>query len=185
MPALITWWHWPWYLIFWVPVSILEIDIVKYLSWCLRDTMGLPWWLSGEESACQCSRLGNSWVGKIPWRRNGYPLQYSCLGNSMDRGACWATAHGVAKELDVLLTQQMTQCKWEAEYDTWHITDFFFLRWLLMFCCLYLHHCDHHQWLLHCQAELSGENYLPSPSFSCLCKMSIKTSYSVWKGYED
>ena len=24
------------------------------------------------------------WVGKIPWRRDGYPLQYSCLENSMD-----------------------------------------------------------------------------------------------------
>ena len=29
------------------------------------------------------------------------PLQYSCLGNSMDRGASWATVHGVPKELDV------------------------------------------------------------------------------------
>ena len=28
---------------------------------------------------------------------NDNPLQYSCLGNSMDRGAWWATAHGVAK----------------------------------------------------------------------------------------
>jgi len=27
------------------------------------------------------------WVGKIPWRRNGYLLQYSCLENYMDRGA--------------------------------------------------------------------------------------------------
>ena len=27
---------------------------------------------------------------------NGYPLQYSCLGNPMDRGAWWATEHGVA-----------------------------------------------------------------------------------------
>ena len=27
------------------------------------------------------------WVGKIPWQGNGYPLQYSCLENSMDRGA--------------------------------------------------------------------------------------------------
>ena len=26
-----------------------------------------------------------------------YPLQYSCLENSMDRRACWATVHGVAK----------------------------------------------------------------------------------------
>ena len=28
---------------------------------------------------------------------NGNPLQYSCLGNSMDRGAWWAIVHGVAK----------------------------------------------------------------------------------------
>ena len=31
---------------------------------------GLPWWLSSEESACQCRRCGfDPWVGKIPWRR--------------------------------------------------------------------------------------------------------------------
>ena len=28
---------------------------------------------------------------------NGHPLQYSCLENAMDRGAWWATVHGVAK----------------------------------------------------------------------------------------
>ena len=28
---------------------------------------------------------------------NGNPLQYSCLGNPMDRGSWWATVHGVAK----------------------------------------------------------------------------------------
>ena len=28
---------------------------------------------------------------------NGYPLQYSCLENSLDRGAWWATVHGIAK----------------------------------------------------------------------------------------
>ena len=38
------------------------------------------------------------WVGKIPWRRKWQsPFQYSCLENSMDGGAWWATAHGVAK----------------------------------------------------------------------------------------
>ena len=31
---------------------------------------------------------------------NGNPIQYSCLGNLMDREAWWATVHGVAKELD-------------------------------------------------------------------------------------
>jgi len=31
---------------------------------------GLPRWLSGKESACQCRRLGfDPWVGKIPWRK--------------------------------------------------------------------------------------------------------------------
>ena len=34
---------------------------------------------------------------RTPRVRNGNPLQYSCLENSMDRGACWATVHGVAK----------------------------------------------------------------------------------------
>ena len=34
-------------------------------------------------------------VRKIPWRRKGNPLQYSCLGNPMDRGAWWATVRGV------------------------------------------------------------------------------------------
>ena len=42
-------------------------------------------------------------VGLIPGSRrspgvgNGNPLQYSCLENSMDQGAGWATIHGVAK----------------------------------------------------------------------------------------
>ena len=34
---------------------------------------------------------------KSPREGNGNPLQYSCLENSMDRGAWWATVHGVAK----------------------------------------------------------------------------------------
>ena len=38
--------------------------------------------------------------GKSPGERNGNPLQYSCLGNPTDRGAWWATAHGIAKESD-------------------------------------------------------------------------------------
>ena len=38
--------------------------------------------------------------GRAPGEGNGNPLQYSCLRNPMDRGAWWATAHGVSKELD-------------------------------------------------------------------------------------
>ena len=35
--------------------------------------------------------------GRSPGRGNGNPLQYSCLENLMDRGAWWATVHGVTK----------------------------------------------------------------------------------------
>ena len=38
--------------------------------------------------------------GGSPGEGNGNPLQYSCLGNPMDRGAWWAIVQGVAKELD-------------------------------------------------------------------------------------
>ena len=35
--------------------------------------------------------------GRAPGVESGKPLQYSCLENSMDRGALWATVHGAAK----------------------------------------------------------------------------------------
>ena len=37
-------------------------------------------------------------LGRSPGEGNGNPLQYSCLGNVMDREAWWATVHGVTKE---------------------------------------------------------------------------------------
>ena len=39
-------------------------------------------------------------LGRSPGEGNGNPLQYSCLGNVMDREAWWATVHGVTKESD-------------------------------------------------------------------------------------
>ena len=42
----------------------------------------------------RCSILRS---GRPPGEGNGYPLQYSCLENSMAGGAWWATVHGVAK----------------------------------------------------------------------------------------
>ena len=40
-------------------------------------------------------------LGRTPGKESGNPLQYSCLGNTMDRGAWWATVHGVAKKSDM------------------------------------------------------------------------------------
>ena len=41
-------------------------------------------------------------LGRSPGEGNGNPLQYSCLENPMDRGAWWATVHGVAKSWTLL-----------------------------------------------------------------------------------
>ena len=52
----------------------------------------------GEEPVCNAGDLG--WItgsGRTLGGGNGNPVQYSCLENSMDRGACWATVHGVTK----------------------------------------------------------------------------------------
>ena len=52
----------------------------------------------GKESACNAGDLGLiSGSGRSPGEGNGSPLQYSCLENSMDRGAWWATVHEVAE----------------------------------------------------------------------------------------
>ena len=39
-------------------------------------------------------------LGRSLGEGNGNPLQYSCMGNPMDRGAWWTTLHGVTKESD-------------------------------------------------------------------------------------
>ena len=40
-------------------------------------------------------------LGRSVGEANDNPLQYSCLGNPMDRGAWWATVQRVAEELDM------------------------------------------------------------------------------------
>ena len=54
-------------------VLCLTTHIVSRFCWLYLPNMGLPGWLSGKESVCQCrrrKRLGfYPWVGKIPWRR--------------------------------------------------------------------------------------------------------------------
>ena len=59
---------------------------------------GLPWWLSGKESACNAGDQGSiPGLGRSPGGGQSNPLQYFCLENSMDRGAWWATVHRVAQ----------------------------------------------------------------------------------------
>ena len=39
----------------------------------------------------------NPGLGRFPGEGSGYPLQYSCLENSMDRGTCQAIAYGITR----------------------------------------------------------------------------------------
>ena len=57
----------------------------------------LPRWLNGKESACQCMRHEIPGLGRYPGKENGNPLQYSYLGNPMDRGGWWTKSRGLQK----------------------------------------------------------------------------------------
>ena len=60
--------------------------------------LGFPGGSDGEESSCDAGGLGlTPGLGRSPGKGNSYPLQFSCLENSMDRGAWWAIVHGVSK----------------------------------------------------------------------------------------
>ena len=84
--------------------------IVKLVWWCwilltfacLFDffiiSESFPGGSDGKESTCNAEDLGSiSGSGRSPGEGNGNPLQYSCLGNPMDRGAWWAIVHEVTK----------------------------------------------------------------------------------------
>ena len=54
--------------------------------------------LSYKESACNTGDASSTpGLGRSPGEGHDNPLQYSCLENPMDRGAWWATDHGVTK----------------------------------------------------------------------------------------
>ena len=71
----------------------------------------LPMASGGEESTCIVGDLGSiPGLGRSPGGGHGNPLRYSCLENSMDRGAWWATVHGFAKN--------QTRLSDEAQHST-------------------------------------------------------------------
>ena len=63
-----------------------------------KASVGFPNGSESKESACNAGDPGSvPGLGRSPGEGNGKPLQYSCLENSVDRGALWATVHGVTK----------------------------------------------------------------------------------------
>ena len=69
---------------------------------------GFPGGSDGKASACNAGDPGSiPGSGRSRGEGNGNPLQYSCLENSMDRRAWWATVHGGRKESDT--TERLTR----------------------------------------------------------------------------
>ena len=99
------------WLYFWIFCSVLFWCVYLYTrnTLFLIDILlyGLPWWLSGKDLACN---VGNTGLIHGPWRfpgeGNDNPLQYSCLGNPMDRGDWQAIVHRVAKVRHNWVTKQ-------------------------------------------------------------------------------
>ena len=77
--------------------------IFKFQSYCQKldhwyISLDFPGGSDSKVSACNAGDPGSiPGSGRFPGEGNGYPLHYSCLENSMDRRAWWATVHGVAK----------------------------------------------------------------------------------------
>ena len=71
---------------------IMHVYIIPSLQ------LGFPRGSDDKESAVNAGDPGSiPGLGRSPREGNGYPLQYSCLENSMDRGAWQATVHGITK----------------------------------------------------------------------------------------
>ena len=82
-------------------ICLLQLPKTHALELRLRNKRNGLTWISRKESFCRCRRCKSLGFGpgleRFPEVGNGYPFQYSCLENSMDRGALRATVHGAAK----------------------------------------------------------------------------------------
>ena len=87
----------------------------------LITLLGFPRWLSSKESTCNAEDYDLiPGSGRSPGGVHGNPLQYSCLENSMDRGAWWATVHRVTESYTTESTEHSTHT-WHLEHNIMNI----------------------------------------------------------------
>ena len=93
-------------------VALLKFFIIHI---CIQiDTcIGFPSGSDGKETACKTGDpISVPGLGRCPEEGNGYPLQYSYLENSMDKGTCRATVHGSQKVVHDWATFTSPQVEW-------------------------------------------------------------------------
>ena len=80
------------------------------------ETEGLPWWLSGKESFCQCRRLGlDPWDREIPWRRNWQHTPASLPGKSHGQKSLVGYSARGRRELD--MTEHLNNNNRKEQYS--------------------------------------------------------------------
>ena len=131
--------------------------------------MGFPGTASGKEPVCQCrkhKRHGfNPWVEKIGGG-NDYPLQYSWLENSRERGAWWAIVHRVAQSWTQL--RQLSTQHAHTHTHTQNSVQFLSSVWIFVIA-----------WTAACQAFLASPTprvYSNSCPLSQFCHPTISSS---------
>ena len=100
------------------PWGCKNLDTTERLNWTERGFPGVSIVKNPPANARDAGDLDSiPGSGRSPGEGNGNPLQYSCLGNPMDRETCWATVHGVAKSW----TLSNWTCTHTWHYNTWWI----------------------------------------------------------------
>ena len=85
-----------------ISCNFTEFTYCNFTDFIIK-LLGFPGGSDGKESTCNAGDLGSiPGSGTFPGGGHGNPFQYSCLESPMDRGAWWATVHGVAKSRERL-----------------------------------------------------------------------------------
>ena len=90
----------------WRNVIITHIFFFHHDKYRHTRSLGFPGSSVSKETACSAGDLGSiPGSARSPGEGNGNPMQYSCLENSMERGAWWAAVHGVTRVEHDLVTK--------------------------------------------------------------------------------